>query len=194
MSRKSLVVRAAALATAAAFALAPAAVAEKRAKPVKLAKGSTTLAIGQGAATALESLGIAVAPLKPARAGDAGVAFPITSGKLDATSYAGRIRHAGGLSLTRGSTRVDLRNFTIQVDAAPDLTARVGGSRVSILALDLSGAKVSREGRKLRIGGVRATLTREAADALNAAFATDAFAEGLEIGTATVAGKVAKRK
>ena len=53
----------------AVLALAPAASAAKK-KTVKLApKGATTLALSDGAASALQSLGIAAAPLKPARAG-----------------------------------------------------------------------------------------------------------------------------
>jgi hypothetical protein len=175
------------------LALAPAASAAKK-KTVKLApKGATTLVLDEGAGAALQSLGIAVAPLKPARAGDAGIAFPITAGKLNAKTYAGQIKHSGGLSFTKGSTRVDLRNFVINVDSAPDLTALVGGSRVSILDLDLSDAKITAKGRTLTIAGVKATLTDDAAGALNAAFGTDAFKEGLAIGTATVSGRAAKR-
>jgi hypothetical protein len=177
----------------AVLALAPAASAAKK-KTVKLApKGATTLALSDGAASALQSLGIAAAPLKPARAGEAGLRFPITAGKLNAKTYAGQIKHTGGISLTRGDTRVELRNFIINVDKAPDLTARIGSSRVSILDLDLSDAKITKSGRKLTIAGVKATLTKTAADALNAGFGTDAFAEGLEIGTATVSGRAAKR-
>ena len=41
---------------------------------------------------------------------------------------------------------------------------------------------------------MKATLTDDAAGALNAAFETDAFPEGLEIGTATVSGRAAKRR
>jgi hypothetical protein len=180
----------------AVLALAPAASAgHGKKKTVKLApKGATTLALSDGAASALQSLGIAAAPLKPARAGDDGLRFPITAGKLNAKTYAGQIKHAGGISLTRGSTRVDLRNFVINVDEAPDLTARVGDARVSILDLDLSDAEISKSGRRLTIAGVKATLTKTAADALNGAFGTDAFAEGLEIGTATVSGRAAKRR
>ncbi len=182
------------VALVALLALAPAASAGKK-KTVKLApKGATTLALSDGAASALQSLGIAAAPLKPARAGEDGLRFPITAGKLDAKTYAGQIKHVGGISLTRGATRVDLRNFVVNVDAAPDLTARVGDSRVSILDLDLSDAEISKSGRRLTIAGVKATLTKTAADALNAAFETDAFAEGLEIGTATVSGRAAKRR
>ena len=182
------------VALVALLAFAPAASAGKK-KTVKLApKGATTLALSDGAASALQSLGIAAAPLKPARAGEDGLRFPITAGKLNAKTYAGQIKHVGGISLTRGSTRVDLRNFVINVDDAPDLTARVGDQRVSILDLDLGAAKISKSGRKLTIAGVKATLTKTAADALNAAFETDAFKEGLEIGTATVSGRAAKRR
>ena len=57
----------------ATLALAPAASAGKK-KTVKLApKGATTLALSEGAAAALQSLGIAAAPLSPARAGDDGL-------------------------------------------------------------------------------------------------------------------------
>ena len=180
----------------AVLALAPAASAgHGKKKPVKLApRGATTLALSDGAASALQSLGIAAAPLQPARAGDDGLRFPITAGKLDAKTYAGQIKHVGGISLTRGDTRVALRNFAINVDSAPDLTARVGSSRVSILDLDLADAEISKSGRRLTIAGVKATLTQGAADALNAAFGTDAFTEGLEIGTATVSGRAAKRR
>ena len=65
---------------------------------------------------------------------------------------------------------------------------------MSILDLDLSDAEISKSGRRLTIAGVKATLTKTAADALNAAFGTQAFTEGLEIGTATVSGRAAKRR
>jgi hypothetical protein len=177
-----------------ALALAPASAVAKP-KKIKLApKGATTLALSDDAAGALQSLGITLGVLKPARAGDDGVAFPITAGKLNAKTYAGRIKHVGGLSLSRGSTVVKLRNFWIDVDKSPSLTARVGSSRVEILDLDLSDAKISKSGRKLTIAGVKATLTDDAAAALNGAFSTDAFKEGLSIGEATVSGRAAKRR
>ena len=179
-----------------ALALAPAASAgHGKTKTLKLAPtGATTLALSDGAASALPSLGISAAPLKPARAGDDGLRFPITAGKLNAKTYAGQVKHVGGISFTRDDTRVDLRNFIVNVDAAPDLTARVGNRRVSILDLDLSAAEISKSGRRLTIAGVKATLTKTAADALNGAFGTDAFTEGLEIGTATISGRATKRR
>ena len=156
---------------------------------VQLAGGATTLALDSGAASALQSLDITAAPVDPASAGSAGLEFPITGGKLDAETFAGSITHSGGISLSKGSTVVELTSFTINVGADPDLTALVGGQRVSILNLDLSQLDASVQGRRITLAGVRATLTAAAASALNQAFSTHAFNEGLLLGTATVAAR-----
>jgi len=108
---------------------------------------------------------------------------------VDAKTLAGAIRHSGGIRLSTGSVAVALTRFTIAVDDAPDLTALVGRQRVSILALDLSGASAAVKGRRIVLSGVTASLTKAAADALNAAFSTNAFAEGLVLGTATVSAR-----
>jgi hypothetical protein len=148
--------------------------------------GSTALALDPGAAGALGSLGISAEPIGPATAENGGLAFPITSGNSNLETLAGTIRHSGGIALVRGATRVELTRFAIQVDDAPDLTALVGGQRVSILSLDVSGLTRAADGRTVTLGGVKASLTAAAAGALNQAFATDAFKEGLVLGTATV--------
>ena len=162
-----------------------------RANPaqVELAGGATTLALDSGAASALASLGVEAAPVDPASAASGGLSFPITGGKLNAKSFAGGVRHSGGIRLSKGSTAVELTSFTINVDSDPDLTALVGGRRVSILNLDLSQLDAQVRGRRITLGGVRATLTAGAAQALNGAFSTSAFTEGLLLGTATVAAR-----
>jgi hypothetical protein len=160
-----------------------------RPSQVELAGGATTLALDAGAAGALESLGIQAAPVDPASAGDAGLSFPITRGKVNAKTFAGRISHSGGIRLSRGATVVDLTSFAINVDSDPDLTAEVGSQRVSILSLDLSQLSVKVKGRRITLSGVKASLTEAAAGALNQAFGTDAFKEGLVLGTATVAAR-----
>jgi hypothetical protein len=190
MSRRTGVVLTALL----CLVLAAPATAAKQTKPLKFTGGKTTLALAPGTADALASLGVSVSPLKPARAGEAGIAFPITTGHADAKTLAGAIRHSGGLRLAKGDTVVDLRRFTIRLDDAPDLTAAIGSSRVSILDLDLSDAKIGASKRRVTVSGVKATLTKAAADALNSAFGTTAFTEGLEIGTANVSARRAPRK
>ena len=154
-----------------------------------LGGGATTLALDPGAASALQSLGITPGVVGRARAGSAGLAFPITGGKVDAATLAGEIRHAGGISLTRGATRVELTDFTIGIDDTPALSASVGGRRVEILTLDVSAITRSAGGRTVTVGNVVAKLTSAAAGALNQAFGTTAFQEGLTVGTATVAAR-----
>src|SRR3954465_3773770 len=174
-------------------AAAPAAAQPKSKGSLKLTRGTTTLALDKGAVDAPPPLRTAAAPPPPAKAGGTGLAFPITTGRVDAATLAGTIRHTGGLSLTRGATRGELRNFVIDTKR-PVLTARARGPRLAILDLDLSAVKVARRGRKLTVSGVSATLTKGAAAALNGAFATHAFAEGLKLGTAVVRTRVAGRR
>ncbi|MGK2931582.1 MAG: hypothetical protein ACSLFD_02190 [Solirubrobacterales bacterium] len=149
--------------------------------------GSTDLAFDPGTAQALTGLGVSAAPIGEATALPSGeLSFPITGGRANTSTFAGVVRHSGGISLTAGSTVVELSDFTINVDGQPDLTALVGGSRVSILTLDLSGLEAKVAGRRITLGNVTAKLTVAAADALNAAFGVTAFEEGLVLGKATV--------
>ncbi len=164
-----------------------------RATPAEIAftGGATTLALDPGTAQALTSLGISAAPAAPASAGPAGLAFPITGGKVNARTLAGSITHSGGITLSKGSTAVTVTDFTIQSAPSPKLTAQLGTTRFDLATLDLSAAKTTVSGRTVSVGPVTVKLTTAAADALNQAFGTTAFAEGLTIGTATVAGTAA---
>jgi hypothetical protein len=161
---------------------------------VSVVGGKTKLTVDAGTAAALGSLGVAVEPIKPANARRGPFKFPITGGEVDAETLAGQIGHSGGLAFVSGSTRVELTDFVINVDADPDLTAMVGGSRVSILSLDLSDlVRKDRDG-KVSLAGIKASLTSGAAAALNAAFSTTAFTEGLLVGTAKVKAYVQDRQ
>jgi hypothetical protein len=155
-----------------------------------IVKGSTTLALDPGTARALTMLGVSVAPIAPASAGSAGIAFPITGGLVNAKTLVGQIRHSGGLELKAGSTTVDVRSFFINVNATPDLTALLGSVRTSILSLDLSGLTEHVSGQTITLGGVVAKLTAGAAAALDKAFGTSALTGGLVVGRATVVATV----
>ncbi len=154
---------------------------------VGLDGGNTDLALDPVAAGALTSLGVAVAPIGPASALPSGeISFPITSGRANLSTLAGSIEHSGGISLTQGATVVELTDFTINVDADPDLTAVLnGGDRVSILNLDLSGLTVDVDPLNITLGNASASLTAAAAGALSAAFGAP-IPEGFVLGTATV--------
>lgn len=176
-----------------AFALLPATASANHSKGsnLLLVGGGTTVSVDAGAAGALQSLGISLAPTGAAKAGMSGVTFPITGGKLDKQTLVGQIRHIGGLELSKGGTTVGLKRFFINIDDAPDLTGRVSlnGSkvgRVELFSLDLTNLAVERKGKYLRLSGVGLKLTQGAADALNGAFGTTAFTKDLLFGTAVV--------
>ena len=148
---------------------------------VALTGGATTVTLDAGAGAALQSLGIAAAPI-----GSDSLAFPITGGRVDAKTFAGTITHSGGISLTKGATKIELTDFEIGIDDTPELTALVGGTRVPILTVDLSALQSSVDGGTITLTGAALKLTGAAAGALNQAFGTTAFTEGLLLGTAAV--------
>lgn len=154
--------------------------------------GATSLALDPGAASALQSLGVTPGVAGPATANaDGSLSFPITGGKVNAKTLAGSITHSGGITLTKDATTVTLADFTIDTKAS-QLTATInGGARAAILDLDLANPQVAIDGRTVTVSGVPGTLTQGAADALNQAFGTTAFAAGLKLGTATVSGEAA---
>jgi hypothetical protein len=121
--------------------------------------------------------------------------FPIASGRVDAASLAGWIAHRGGIRFVnlRNGRSLTVSRFTIDVDAAPDLTALVNGdpaTRISILDLDLSKAAIRKPLPYVTVANVKARLNAAAASALNAALGTTLFAPGLELGTARVVAHV----
>jgi hypothetical protein len=189
----SRAIRALALVAALAALVVAAPTAQAKDRQLKVKGGKTVLKLSPGATGALESLGLAASPIRPARGRGARLSFPITGGKLNAKTLAGQIRHSGGIRLSAGGTQLKLRRFFINIDSEPDLTAKVGGSRVSILSLDLSKAKIRKGKRRIVVRGVVARLTADAAQALNATFNVTAFTPGLELGRASVHAKIAKR-
>ncbi len=164
-----------------------------RAQPsqILLTGGSTTLALDAGTAAALTSLGVAPSVIAPGAATARGLAFPATGGRLDASTFAGRITHSGGIALTAGSTRVELKDFIINVTGSPNLSAQVGDSTTRVpLTVDLSSARTGISRRTAVVRGAKVALSAASAAALNAAFGTTALTAGLPLGVADVRGRV----
>jgi hypothetical protein len=151
--------------------------------------GATTLALDAAVGRALAGAGISVAPVGPATASGAGIAFPITRGVLNDGSGAGRVEHSGGLTFAKGGASVSLTDFIVTIDRHPVLTAKVGDDRIAILDLDTDAARVSNSAFGLRVSNVDVALRGAAARALNAALGTTAFAGGLGLGEVTVDAK-----
>ncbi len=154
---------------------------------VSLHGGRTTLRLDRGTAGVLADNGVSVDALDEASGGGRTFAFPITGGSVVPSTAAGEIEHVGGLEFTAGDVTLGVEDFVIDtVDGV--LTARVTGTqtRVPLLALDAGDARIRATDSRLTVRGVQATLTAEAAGALNDTFGVDLFSEGLPIGTATV--------
>ena len=144
---------------------------------------------------ALGSLRIAPSKVLPGTLHQRIAFFPITGGRLDAANAKGEVPHAGGLTLTRGSTQVVITDFIIDTTSAPKLTGIVtaNGSivgRIPLFNLALPQLVLPLQlppgPETLLIEGNRVTLTAEAATALNGAFGTTAFTPGFYIGIASV--------
>jgi hypothetical protein len=159
---------------------------------VEIEGGATLLTVDSGTLEALTGAGISVEPLGAAQVsqsagGDVTFAFPITEGWLKASGPSARIEHRGGLSFSDGKTTVSVRAFVINTREGI-LTARVVGAgvRIPLLQLDLTNVQAFVFEDSAILRGVEASLTSTAANALNNAFGTDLFAEGLTVGTAEV--------
>lgn len=146
--------------------------------------GTTTLTFGPEAMGLLADQSIALAPISPGSASGTTLSFPIRPSRVDATSLDGQFLQRGGLSLTRGATRVEVANFSITLAGRPVLSAPGPGD---LFNLDLSSMKQSVSGRTLRLSGIVARLTPQAAAALNQAFGTTSFRVGMTVGPMTLA-------
>jgi hypothetical protein len=200
---RRLIASAAALVAVVAV-LAPATAGASSGTTVRLKGDATTLQTDPATTKALISNGILPLPVKPASVDAAWwhrglslrYAFPITGGRVDATSLAGHINHSGGLrfvNVANGHT-LKLTNFRIQISAHPGLTAAVNGdpkSRVRILNLDLSTATIVKHPPTVKVNGVKATLTSTAASALNSSLGVHLFSAGITLGTANVDARIA---
>ena len=186
---------------AATLVAAPLVVAHKGASDtndvLKLRGGATEVTLDAGTAGVLGSLGVSVAPTGHAYATKSGaIRFPIPRGEVDAETLAGQIQHSGGLKFSAGKTSLKLNKYNINIDAKPDLSARVNNAwydRIELFDVDVSGLKVGQEKGRTVLSGVKLTLTDDAAAALNATFGVDAFAEGIAIGDAVVRTKASPR-
>lgn len=143
--------------------------------------GNTTLDVDPGTLEALGSLGVTPGAVDPATLEGARYSFPITNRLRDALRT-GVVSHVGGISLTAGDVTVELTDFDINVPERTLYGKVNGAGPVALLDLDYSRLKIRFDGHKVKVGPVGTTLTQGAADALNAAFATDALSDDTVIG------------
>ena len=169
------------------------AVADKTARISRLDGKATNVTLDAGTAKALQTLGVAVAPIGSAKLDSATstVSFPITGGFAAIHSdlgykpgyIAGTVLHeASGLRFSKGSKSIDVTDFVVDPGNSI-LTASSGGtSGIPLLALDGTNVKVSMEGSDVVLQGTVAKLTAAGAGALNSTFGVSDFKEGIPLG------------
>jgi hypothetical protein len=162
-------------------------------KSIALSGGKTWLKIDKGTAAALSDAGVKVEAVGAAEGPTAKrpyFTFPIVGGKVEKDPLGGKIVHSGGLSFSADSEKVVVKRFVIDLDRSV-LSAKVAGTGQRIALLRLGAPEDVKVGaERIVLRGVDAKLSGQAAKALNEAFDTDLFADGLLIGEATVNAKI----
>ncbi|MDQ4068670.1 MAG: hypothetical protein M3203_04215 [Actinomycetota bacterium] len=169
------------------------AAADKTARISRLDGKTTSVTLDAGTARALQSLGVAVAPVGSGRFDSATstVSFPITGGFAAIHSdlgykpgyIAGHVLHeASGLKFSKGNRSIEVTDFVVDPGNSI-LTASSGGkSGIPLLFLDGTNVKVGMEGSDVVLQGTVAKLTSQGAAALNTTFGVSDFKEGLPLG------------
>jgi hypothetical protein len=165
--------------------------------------GSTAVALDADFVAALGTLGLTPATIGDATLADGSISFPITGGTVtvfdkssDYRPYVqGTLLHQNsGLSLTTGSTMVELTNFTVDPGDPARLfgDVAVNGTQAAASAplFDLDGTTLEPismdDNGNAVLQGTTVKLSPEAAEVLNSTFGTTALEGGLVIGIATI--------
>lgn len=169
--------------------------------------GNTAVALDKGFTDALTSLGLTPGVLGTAKLDNGSVSFPITGGSVVYWSPDGKYRpyvqgiieHDGsGLSLTAGSTVVDLTNFTINPgnsklygDVA--VNGKVAATQTLLFNLDGTTLKpLKLDGSNAILTGTTVHMSANAAGLLDSTFGTTAVKGGLLVGVATITAQISK--
>ncbi len=159
--------------------------------------GKTSVTLSSDFVNALTALKVTPGTIGNGRLKQGVASFPITSGAGDLGTVKLEVNHRGGLSLTAGKTVVELTDYTISnLDGQPVLTGLVKANdslvgRIPLFDLALSGGPKTQAVHgftQIELSGVKVTLNKAAATALNGVFNVTAFQAGLNIGTAKVQG------
>jgi hypothetical protein len=154
------------------------------AEAVPINQGHTKLIFNQNTSSGLDALGIGILPIPPAEARSGGESFPITRGSVSRNGRSARIHHDGGITFVGDNATVRVRRLEVHLCCRNSddsvVRALVDGQRMTFLSL--AGGALTSRGRSLTFRGIHAFLTRQAANALNQAFATDFFNQGTRLG------------
>lgn len=166
-----------------------------------LTGNTTAVALDSNFVAALTSLKLTPGLVGTAKMTGTTVSFPITGGNVkvykkgDVDPYVqGAVDHQGsGLSLTAGSTVVDLENFVIDPGKNSKLTGDVmvngKSAATGVKLFDLDGSTlqpITITNGVADLTGTRVLVSSEAAALLDQTFSTSAVKAGLLVGVATI--------
>ncbi len=169
--------------------------------------GNTAVSLDSNFLAALKSLGVTPGVLGTATLTNGSVAFPITGGSVVYWSPSGKYRpyvqgiieHNGsGLSLTAGSTVVDLTNFTINPGNSKlygDVTVNGTVAATQAYLFDLHGQTLKPlqvDGKNAILTGTTVHISPDAAGVLNKVFNTTGVPSELLVGVATITAQIAQ--
>ncbi|MEO7023827.1 MAG: hypothetical protein ABI130_06305 [Leifsonia sp.] len=169
--------------------------------------GNTAVALDKGFTDALTSLGLTPGTVGTATLDASGIHFPITGGSVVYWSPDGHykpyvqgiIEHDGsGLSLTAGSTVVELTNFTVNPGNSKlygDVAVNGKTAATQAYLFSLHGGTLKPlqvDGNNAILTGTTVHVSGTAAGLLDQVFATDAVKGGLLVGVATITAQIAK--
>src|SRR4051812_44058946 len=159
----------AAIAVLATIALVAAGASPAEAVPIK--RGHTTLVLDPNIFDDLDPLGIGILPIAPAEAVSGGERFPISGGRVSRDGLTARIKHDGAIEFVGDNAQVKVKRVKVNLNTdESELIASLDRQRMSFLSLE--GGRQTSRGRHITFRGIKASLTRRAAKALNQAFAT----------------------
>lgn len=155
--------------------------------------GSTAIRLTTPFTTTLSSLNIGVSKVEESTVRNGAIVSPVIEGLIDRADARGEVQHSGGIRFGRSPIFVRFSNFILDTTgASPALTADVVVNNsvvsrqpvfnVTLPALTLP---IPTTRRLLSVRSMTLSLSPEAADVLNSAFATTSFAAGLSVGRAS---------
>ena len=151
---------------------------------ITLSGTDTTIALdGQGTGT-LETAGVEVSAIGPARLKAERLVLPIVGGKITEGTLAGQIDNAGGIAFTAGNKRVGYEDLTIDTTVGQVFAGAKGTTPV--FDLDTRALQRSDDAGVIVIDDVVALLSSEAARELNEKLEVSAFQPRQVIGKVTV--------
>lgn len=161
-----------------------------------IASGSTTIHLSCQFLHALTALGIEPGVIKPSALKGEKLTSYVTGGAIDLETGRGEVIHSGGLTLSNGTTKVQLQSFILNtIAAAPVMTGIVVADETLLDRIALFNLKfpvgltfplTSSKKNSLRLDCIGVSLTAVAASTLNQLFNVTAFDEGFYLGVANV--------